>query len=572
MPSARILTASHTDALVLDLANKARSVIKSEKYQKCFPNVVLRSDQDTKGYYINTSGGDRYTCTVAGKTPMGFHAHFLITDDPLDPKRVISEAERKTAKEFIESIIPTRKVDKSVAVSILVMQRLGVGDPTDVMIDMAKKEGANKVRQICLPAELEKSADGSYVSDNVIPPELFEKYIDGLMDPVRLDRQVLTEYKARGNLFYSSQFLQKPFSASGGLFKVQYFNQRVRAAPFECRRIRFWDRAATAGGGCRTAGVLMARDNEGNFYVEHVVIGQWEPNERNQIMRATALRDRNKYGPSYEPKVVIEREGGSSGRDAWKAVARVLSGFPVYEESVTGSKVTRAEPWAAQLAALNVYVVEDGTWDIKNYIEEHVSFPFGSYLDQVDASSGAFNIVAATRIDHRIFVLGAKNKKDKGLQFVVIKEGELKDFTTDKRALLIFVTRTDEDETEIPPHAMSSLLDSMIIQFDDIHPKDVQKTWEESNAAKRIVTRDHAKRLWWFIMRTRMPQPEIIVVVDSTDSRRARSLAMSLSDGFNRPRNSIYELSGDSSYDEKTIPPNPHVYEVLKYGKNLIVA
>lgn len=75
MPTARILTASHTESLVLDLANKARAVITSEKYQGCYPEIQLRDDQAAKGYYINTKGGDRYTCTVAGKSPMGFSMH-----------------------------------------------------------------------------------------------------------------------------------------------------------------------------------------------------------------------------------------------------------------------------------------------------------------------------------------------------------------------------------------------------------------------------------------------------------------------------------------------------------------
>lgn len=572
MPSARIMTYSHTEALALDLANKSRTVIKSDKYRHYFPDVEFRADQDTKGYFTNTKGGDRFTCTVGGKTPTGFHAHFIIGDDPLDPKQVVSEAERKTAKEFMEATIPTRKVDKSITVSILVMQRLGVGDPTDVVVEGSKKEGGYNLRQVCLPSELEMNEDGTYTDRGVLPVEAAKNYVDGLLDVRRLGRKVLAEAKANGAYYYSAQFLQRPYTLSGGLFKVQYFNQRTKAAPFECRRIRFWDRASTAGAGCRTAGVLLAKDSDGNFYVEHVVVGQWEPNERNQIMRATALRDRNRYGPKYEPRILIEREGGSSGRDAYRAVARVLAGFPVSEEHVTGSKETRAEPWSAQLAASNVYVVDDGTWDVNDYVMEHVAFPNGSFLDQVDASSGAFNVLAKTRIEQRIHVLGSSNPKDKGIKFAICHKDHLSDVVTEQRTLLAFITNVADDESVIPPHGLKKMIDSTILKFDDVDPKDYQEIWQESRIEERMATREHAKKFWWFVLRHRDPQPELIIFSDTTDGQRAKTLAIAACDAFRRPRNAIYDLSGETSFDDKVTPSNLHLFDLFRYGKNLVVA
>jgi phage terminase large subunit-like protein len=42
-----------------------------------------------------------------------------------------------------------------------------------------------------------------------------------------------------------------------------------------------------------------------------------------------------------------------------------------------------------------------GDWN-KSFLEEHRFFPFGRYKDQVDASAGAFNKLAAKRIARRI--------------------------------------------------------------------------------------------------------------------------------------------------------------------------
>ena len=55
----------------------------------------------------------------------------------------------------------------------------------------------------------------------------------------------------------------------------------------------------------------------------------------------------------------------------------------------------RADPYSVQVNSGNVLVVR-GDWN-QVFIEEHRNFPFGTYKDQVDASSGAFNTLAGKR-------------------------------------------------------------------------------------------------------------------------------------------------------------------------------
>jgi phage terminase large subunit-like protein len=62
---------------------------------------------------------------------------------------------------------------------------------------------------------------------------------------------------------------------------------------------------------------------------------------------------------------------------------------------VTGDKCERAAPLAAQCEAGNVRIVR-GAWN-QRYLEELCSFPLGSFADQVDASSGAFNKLSCNR-------------------------------------------------------------------------------------------------------------------------------------------------------------------------------
>src|SRR5439155_692174 len=102
------------------------------------------------------------------------------------------------------------------------------------------------------------------------------------------------------------------------------------------------------------------------------------------------------------------------------------------EDSPKGNKDKRAEGWSSQLAAGNVYLVDDGTWDLNAYIEEHVLFKpdptvvkkRGKYKDQVDASTGAYNIMFGYGKLKELRVFGGK-KKQAGLRIIVVSKDEL---------------------------------------------------------------------------------------------------------------------------------------------------
>lgn len=97
----------------------------------------------------------------------------------------------------------------------------------------------------------------------------------------------------------------------------------------------------------------------------------------------------------------LEQEPGSSGKDSAAASVRNLAGFAVYAEPVTGDKVVRAGPFAAQVEAGNVKLIK-GPWNAA-YLDELCAFPTGAHDDQVDASSGAFTKIADTTLTGQVF-------------------------------------------------------------------------------------------------------------------------------------------------------------------------
>lgn len=177
--------------------------------------------------------------------------------------------------------------------------------------------------------------------------------------------------------------------SSGLVFNAKAF-KRTTELPGAMRMVRYWDRAATADGGDYTVGLLMGATAD-RYYVLDVIRGQWGPGDRDALISRTAFAD------GYHCSIYFEQEPGSSGKDSADALVKLLAGFNVRADKVTGSKLDRALPFAAQVANGNAYYVA-GSWN-DQFLRELNDFPSAKHDDQVDAASGAFNALAtASRI------------------------------------------------------------------------------------------------------------------------------------------------------------------------------
>lgn len=386
-PTCRCICGSHGANLALDLSRKTRMVIKSDKYRKAFPKIRLNRDQDSKSYFVNHAGGFRF-CVGTGCSVVGMHGHLLIVDDPIDPAGAVSDAEMLTANKWMDETLATRKVDKEKSLTILIMQRLHQNDCTANML-----EKTEHIKHICLPAEL---------SDDLRPSELAILYKDDgegnlLMDVNRLTKKTLKESEKKlGQYGYAGQFGQNPVPPGGGMFKTERIHID-QPPPFERKYwkgliIRSWDKAATADGGCYTAGVKMGRDFKDRLWILHVSRGQYDTDVREQNAKLMAKLD----GVGVE--ILLEQEPGSGGKDQALASARNLMGYRVIIERPTGNKIYRADPFSVQVNEGNVYMVE-GEWNLA-FIDEMKFFPLSKYKDQIDAASGAANrlMLGETRV------------------------------------------------------------------------------------------------------------------------------------------------------------------------------
>ena len=208
---------------------------------------------------------------------------------------------------------------------------------------------------------------------------------------------------------YSSRLAQQELEGDfvdieGLMFRREWF-RFVDQAPRDCQRVRYWDRASSEGEGDYSAGVLIAVDSRGIFYVEDVKHGQWSYHDRNQVILQTAREDARKY--NNEALIYGEQEGGSGGKEVSQMFVKMLVGYPAYTDVVSGAasrriiggeklpgeaKVVRAMAFSAQAEAGNVRIVS-AKWNTE-FLEELTSFPEYKHDDQVDAATGAFNKLA----------------------------------------------------------------------------------------------------------------------------------------------------------------------------------
>jgi len=381
MPHAKIISGAYAHPLALEFSRKSRLIIQSSKYLKLFPHVVLSMDQNTKTYYVNTAGGSRKAVGTNGA--IGFHAHFLLVDDPLDPQEISSDLVLASANTWMFETLTSRKIDKNISLTILVMQRLHENDPTGYWLDLIKQTPSMRVKHICLPAKLPENNSPSDIK--VLPVNLTKYYQNGYLDNRRLNQDSLDEaYIKLGSFTYSCQFDQSPIPRGGSLFKTSMIE--VVSPPLKfIKTVRYWDKAGTKNAGCKTAGVKMGKDADGYIWILDVVLGQWGAYERERIIKQTAEMD------GKSTIIGIEQEPGSGGLESAQNTVRNLSGFNIVVDIPKGDKLLRADPFAVQVNGGNVKMAR-GSWNLE-YINELRYFPASKYKDQVDATSGAFAIV-----------------------------------------------------------------------------------------------------------------------------------------------------------------------------------
>lgn len=360
-PEKRVIIGAYNQILANKFSRKARRVAEGR-----FPINPERSA--VEDWETLAGGGLRAVGVGGGITGQG--GDLIIIDDPIkNREEANSETYRERVWDWYTDDLYTR-LEPNGAI-ILIMTRWHEDDLAGRIL--ASDDAPNWV-VVNLPAEAEE--------DDPLGRE-----IGAALCPERFDLEALRGIKTVLGNSYHALYQQRPVAQEGEMLKRGWF-ELVEATPAQARRVRYWDKAGTAGGGAKTSGALMSEYN-GLFYIEDMITGQWAAGEREAVIKQTALID------GAAVSIWVEQEPGSGGKESAEATIKNLGGFAVYADRVTGDKVTRAEPFAAQALAGNVKMKRAG-WN-NELLNELTTFPYGRYKDQVDSLSGAFNKLAVNK-------------------------------------------------------------------------------------------------------------------------------------------------------------------------------
>jgi predicted phage terminase large subunit-like protein len=201
-----------------------------------------------------------------------------------------------------------------------------------------------------------------------------------------LELQAAYEREGRGRDF-ASNYQGLPRPPEGALFRPQMMPIVEPAlVPSMSVKIRAWDLASSARGDY-TVGLLLGRtyDSRWNssWFVLDIVRFRGPPEQVRHTVQTVTKAD------GYGTKVWIPRDPAQAGADQADSYIRMLAGYPVAAERVSGDKVVRADAAASQANVGRIALVR-APWN-HAFVEELASFPVGLHDDQIDALSLAFS-------------------------------------------------------------------------------------------------------------------------------------------------------------------------------------
>ncbi len=276
-PDWSMIYTSYGADLAWEKSHEARNAVASEEFSSVFGRQSLaeqqvelsKSSRSVQRWRIQGRRGG-LTAQGVGGPLTGKGAHIAIIDDPVkNREEADSFRVREHTWRWYVSTLYTR-LEPAGAV-ILVMTRWHVDDLAGRLLERAASDPlADQWHVLSLPALAEEH-------------DALGRQPGQALNRERFDEAALASIQTTvGRREWLALYQQRPVPAEGAMFQRQWFNL-IGAAPVDAAaRVRYWDKAATSGGGDWSVGLLMARTRDGRFVVEDVVRGQWSSQQRNR--------------------------------------------------------------------------------------------------------------------------------------------------------------------------------------------------------------------------------------------------------------------------------------------------
>jgi len=374
------MSVSHSDQLASDFGRTVRDIVNTEKFQRIFKGVALRSDVKAAGKWKTNKNGSYYAAGVRSQVA-GRGANIALLDDVMSEEDSFSQTGRKYIKEWYPAGLRTRLMPNGSI--IIINTRYHYDDLCGWLLKQEKtaEQSTYPWEVISIPAWLNEEA--AELLDLPVGSSYFPEWKSD--EILRIDEQEIRA--SNGARYWNSLYMQDPSPDDGGIIKKKYINWWEYEEPPECQFIiQTYDTAFSTS---RTADYSVIQTwgifhdyDEDYGHASHLILlgntrGRYEYPELRRIAQ-DLYRD-------FRPDVcIIEKK--ASGQSLIQDMRR--AGLPVLDYLPDKDKVARVYASTPMMEAGRVWLPKNKIW-ADDLFSECMSFPNGSHDDQVDCMTMA---------------------------------------------------------------------------------------------------------------------------------------------------------------------------------------
>lgn len=362
-PSKNIILSSYSSHFAADWGRKVRATI--EEFGELYG--VRLDSRSTAADRFNTENGGEMISVGIGGSITGRGADLLIIDDPVKTiEEALSKNQRDKVWEWFRAVAYTRLEPN--AHIILIMTRWHEDDLAGRILE---RDSANW-NIINFPAIAGQN-------------DLLGRSEGEALWPARFPTESLERIKTVvGSSIFSALYQQNPTPLEGEIFKAVWFDNKIRSeTPSMTRVVMYCDLAASEKETADyTAIAVLGIDAESNIWILDV---------RRERLNWSAVKNMILSEAEMFDPIVIGVESVGIQAALVNDVASFINNYRVVGCSVKKDKVARALPFVSKCEAGKVFIRKGRFNNV--LIDELIMFPRGSHDDQVDAISGAYEIL-----------------------------------------------------------------------------------------------------------------------------------------------------------------------------------
>jgi predicted phage terminase large subunit-like protein len=372
-PDTPVITASYGASLATRNSRGVRRMIEDPQYQRCFPGVQLAGDSAAvNNWNLEGRKGGMFAVGVGGGVA-GWGSKLNIVDDVVRSRATAESATyRQRTIEWWQNDIITR-LEEPGGANLIINTRWQLNDLSGWLLD---NEGDDWT-VITLPAlARENDPLGRQPGE-----ALWDRYP---ADWLNKQRERMGEYA------FSALYQQAPLPPGGGLFDTANI-EIVDHAPEVRKVVRFYDLAVTASKHSDyTAGAKLGLLHDNRIIILDMFRAQKTMPEIQEAIVQNAQVD----GESVFIRLEAEK-AGIVQLDYLLRDPRMMR-YAMDKKQPIGDKYTRATPFATRVNNKQVLMLR-GVWN-RACLDEMAVFPQGEHDDQIDALSGAYDLVTLVGI------------------------------------------------------------------------------------------------------------------------------------------------------------------------------